>query len=439
MAKRKKGGGGANAGHQSQIAGVNQGFQNWNDLFGGWSGDAIDWGQQNPFSQAGQSYIEQTLSGNTPNRWMDMLYGDLEGVNLNESFDYLRDFLGGPPGSGGGGAGSGRGGGAARRSFSGSARPAVSAPNVNIPDSSAGPGAFRDTAEWFLDRDARLNPEDDPTLKPYIDALQQDAEESFLRSQGELAAGMSGNNMWGGSKYDALLGFARDDFNENMQGTLSGVYQGSRNNAIQSMKDILGLANQRDIAEGNIDAELAAASMAANASLSGSSAAAESAANAQRLQAIGMLLGGNQFGMGMKGDMANLLQQGQLGALQAGGMYGELGLGGYDRAANFGQLGLGALGSLGNNINSYWNSVYGNQARQDQLRFQRERYEHDQPWVDANRMIDLMRGLGDLSGDYDYPGFVPQPIDNTTDPWMDALLAGGGYGFGSYFNERGRR
>lgn len=438
MAKKKKGGGsGLNSQHTQQINEVNTGLSNWNDLFGGWSGDAINYGQGNPFSQSAETYISNMLGGNAPNKWMDALYNDTQGVNLNESFGYLRDFLG-PQGGGGGGGLNDRGGSVYGRSGGSGSSSRGGGRNVDIPDSSMGEGAFQDTAQWFLDRDERLDPANDPTLAPYVDAMRQEMEEAFNESNWAGQADAAGNNRWGGSNYNARMAGSHDTYMEDVANALSGVYMGSRRGALDDMKDIMGLGNQRDIAEGNIDAQLEAARMAASASRGGSADIAGAQRDATRLNAIGMLMGGAQFGMGMKGDMASLLQNGQMGALQAGQGYGELGMSGYDRAGNFGQLGLGALGALGNNINSYWNTVYGNQRANQARQDANARYQHNLPWQDAGRMVDLLRGLNDLSGDsYDMP-YVPNPGQGDGGDSMNDWIAGLGSGFGSYFDNLGR-
>ena len=231
--------------------------------------------------------------------------------------------------------------------------------------------------------------------------------------------------------------YNRDDSNENTTNAIAGVYKDSRDKALQNIMEMMGLGNQRDIAQGQINAQMEGI----NASNAGAGAAARGADQDRRLQAIQMMMQGGQFGLGLKGNMAELLQNGQQGALESGLGYGQLGLAGYDTANNMGQLGLGALGSLGNNISNYYNAQYGRQASERANQFARERYADEQPWMQSNRMIDLLRNLGSLSGDYDMPAYNPYPQDTGGGggEWLDALLAGGGAGMESYFNNRNQR
>lgn len=429
---RRGGGGSGDGGYGAQIAPVNEAINQWNTNANQWAGDAIDYGQNNQFSNSAGEFQDRMLAGEPPNRWSDDLFNNLHGIDGMEGRGLLEEFLGGRGGRGGGlGAGGSYTGGSSGWATGGGG-------DVKIQDSTMGKGLFADTAQWFLDRDKRLNPADDPTLKPYVDAIQQEALESYRDTSRDLSSQLSGKGLWGGSLYNGLKARARDDSNENTTNAIAGVYKGSRDEAINKMMEMLGLGNQRDIAQGNIDAQMASARMAADASNNSSAASARSADQDRRLQAIGMMMQGDQFGLGLKGNMAELLQNGQLQAMNTGLGYGELGMSGYDRAANFGQLGLGALNQLGGNISNYHNAQYGRQASERANQFARERYQHQLPWDDANQMIDLMRNLGNLSGEDAMPDYYNEPTDNSTNPLIDALLGGGGTAMQYYFNQRNR-
>jgi hypothetical protein len=425
--RRGGGGEGGEGGYRSDMAPINQGLSDWNDRAGQWAGDAIDNASNNRFSNSAAGFNERMLSGDAPNRWSDQLFSNLSGVDGNQGRNLLADFLSGSGGRGsGGGYGGGGGGGFSASGGGGGAQ---------IPDSSMGKGAFADAAQWFLDRENRLNPADDPTLKPYLDAIQQEALESYNATSNDLATTMSGKGLWGGSQYDGLMQMARDDANENTTNAVAGVIKGSRDQALAQMMEMLGLGNQRDIAQGQLNDS----AMNRDAQMAASGASARGADQDRRLQAIGMMMQGDQFGLGLKGNMAELLQNGQLGALQAGIGYGELGQSGYDRATNLGGLGLSALGQLGGNIGNYYQSQYARRASERANQFARDRYNDERPWNEADRMIDMLRGLGELGGDYDMPGYVPEPRDNSTNPLMDALLGGGGTALDFYYGNRNRQ
>ena len=174
--------------------------------------------------------------------------------------------------------------------------------------------------------------------------------------------------------------------------------------------------NQRDIASAQIAAQESAAAGAASSQAAAIKAQMDMHNQEMQLQGIGMMMQGGQVGMGMQGDMAQLMQQGQLGALQAGMGYGQLGMSGYDAAANFGQLGLGANQQLMGNYNNYYSLLAQNdasqraaQAQRDQLAFQQRRYNDMLPYQQAGSMIDIMRGLYDLTGYNQQPSYLPMP------------------------------
>ena len=124
-----------------------------------------------------------------------------------------------------------------------------------VPDSSLGDDEFFDQAQFFLSDD-RLNPEDDPTLSAYVDALTNRLNENFDYQMSGTAAQAAGAGRMGSSYYEADMRNARDQFQENYDDTLAGVYQGAREAALGRRMDMIGLGNQRDISAGQIAAQI---------------------------------------------------------------------------------------------------------------------------------------------------------------------------------------
>jgi len=433
MAKKKKGGGGGSgmpAGYDKVASGLND----WNTRAGGWANDAIDYGQNNPWAQGAQDWNANMLEGNMANNpWMSRLYNQTEGLDMNRGLGYLDDYLSGGAGggSGSGGSGGGRpgwrpagggGGGSSSSSHSGG----------NVPDSTVGKGFFSQHVNELFDP-ARLDPANDPTMQPMIDNIQRESEESYWRQIADINNQAEGAGRYGGSFYQGLRAAQADEYNEALQGTLAQQYQAARNAALQRQMEALGLVNSRDIAEGQISASRDAASMSAAASGQAARYGYDAAMDSNRLQAMQMMLGAGQFGMQMGGNMAELMQNGQIAANQIGQGWAQIGQHGYDQAGQFGQLGVGALGQLG----GIYSSAAANRAQQQRMQEEQRRWEEGAASRDMNDLIRMMSGLDNLSGAGDYPAYMPGSAGPAPDSfgWED-LLGSGLYGAGTYLNNQ---
>jgi len=435
MAKRRKGGGGGAgsgmpAGYQDVISGV----KDWNTKFGGWADGAIDYGKNNEWAQGSKDWYNDQLSGGMANNpWMSRLYNQTEGLDMSRGLDYLDDYLGG--GSGGSGSGSGNtgrpgyrpagggygGGGSSSSSHSGGG---------SVPDSTVGKGFFSQHINELFDPSV-LDPANDPTMKPMIDAIQRDAEKGYWRSATDLANQAEGAGRYGGGLYQGMRQQGNETYNNALQSTLAQQYSQARNAALQRQMEALGLVNTRDISEGQINAQRDAASMSAAASGQAAKYGYDAEMDSHRLQAMQMMLGAGQFGMQMGGNMAELMQNGQIAANQIGQGWAQIGQHGYDQAGQFGQLGLGGLNTLG--------GIYGDAASQ---RLAQQRFaEQQRQWNegagsrDINDMIRMMTGLSDLSGANDYPSYMPGSAGPAPEGfnWED-IFGGGLAGAGTYFD-----
>ncbi len=441
MPRKKKGSG---SGMPAGFGEVVSGTQDWNNRFVDSYGDSTAWSQGNPYADAALPWIQQQFSGDmSANPWMRNLYGNVADVNMDESMAYLRDFLGGPPsGQGGVGGGNGGGGKSVYGNTGGSSRRTGSAsgggtaiPNTGggargVPDSTVGSGWFSENIHDLFDP-SRLDPANDPTMRPMVDAFQNESEESYYRSLQDLTNQMEGAGRYGSGSYQLARTAANEEYNEAVQNQLAQLYGGAREAALGRQMDALGLVNTRDIAAGQIAAQERAAAMAARSASSSQADQMELARQQLRLQGISQMMQGQQYGLGMQGDMAQLMQQGQLGAGQLGLGFGQLGQSGFADAANFGQLGMGAMQNLG--------GIYGNaaqiRAQQQRAAEEQRRWNEGAPLRDLQGMIGMMSGLNELGGYGMQPGYVPTSpgAEPSGFNWGDAL--GGIFtGLGTYNN-----
>lgn len=140
-----------------------------------------------------------------------------------------------------------------------------------VPDSSLGDDAFYEKTQYFLD-DARLNPEDDPTLQPLVEAIQRESLEDYRASVSDLTLQAEGASRYGRDYYTAALGRANEEYNESLQGTLANLYNTSRARAEENRLSTIGLGNQRDIAAGQIKAQMRGDTLSYKASMAATQA-----------------------------------------------------------------------------------------------------------------------------------------------------------------------
>lgn len=426
--KKKKSGGGGSKNPSGYDKVLNQ-YQGWNDRFQGSYDGAEDYAQNNRWATGAQDWYDNQLSGNMANNpWMSRLYGQTEGLDMDQGMGRLNDYLNGLGGgqsrrSGGGGGGY-RGGGSSGSSGGGG----------GVPDSTIGDGWFSENVKGLFDP-SRLDPANDPTMQPMVDNIQREADEAYWRQITDISNQAEGAGRYGGGLYQGMRAAHADEFNEALTGTLAQQYQQARESALQRQMEALGLVNTRDIAEGQINAQ--------DRSSSASSAAARYAADsgydmqmdANRLQAIQMMLGAGQFGMQMGGQMSELMQNGQIAANQIGQGWAQIGQHGYDQSAQFGQLGLGATQAQG----GIYDSIANNRARQQALQQQQRQWQDGAQSREIQDMIRMMTGLGGLGGDGGYAPYAPGGSGAAPEGfnWED-ILGGGLVGAGTYYNNQNR-
>lgn len=206
----------------------------------------------------------------------------------------------------------------------------------NIPDSTLRPGGYTQNAEWFLDDD-RLDPANDPTLQPVVDAMQRESEEDYWRSVKQMRDSSARNNLLGSDYWQTAQINASEEFSEAQSQALANLYNNVRENALNRRLGVLDQINTRDIAEGNNKTAIRVANI-------------------------------------------NI----RPGMAQASVARGQLGL-------------------------------------------EREKWDFNKPWLNMGNLIETMRGLGDMSGYYEYPNYIPQEQGYTGPPsWVTGLMGGMG-------------
>lgn len=130
------------------------------------------------------------------------------------------------------------------------------------------PEQFNSELQYYLSED-RKNVYDDPTLQPWIDALQSEAQESYDRSTYGLHDQAARESLLGTGYYGGMMIGANEEYNEAIQKQLADVYQTRFSNVEQNELAALGLLNQRDMNAAQARAQVAAARASAAPGLAG--------------------------------------------------------------------------------------------------------------------------------------------------------------------------
>ena len=446
----KKGGGGAAPSGPAAPAPPTPGqflgnLPNPGDVYGDVLGNLDKFTTRNPDTNMAREWISGMLGGNMgANPWEQDLYDETRGVNPNDAFGWLWEYVGGK-GGGAGGAGGGAAGGGRNVRYGYSPRDGVS---IARSASSQGGGQVPDTVgpsnSFFAQKikelfdPAVLDPANDPTMQPLLEAMRRENQENMLSSISDLTAQAENQGAYGSGLYQAMLGRAREEGMESLDASTAGLLQQAREGALQRRMGGLDMTNTRDIAamqdltdRYGIDASAAAAG-------AGASAAAADAAEGRKLQALNMLMGGQLDVLGLRGNMANMRQGGQLGAMQ-----GAIGLGNMGLEAE--GMRSGIAGNVLNNLLGYHQGE--NQYRLGQgqldvsrrglnidrgrLNLQRDQWEDQVSQDSLNSLLDILMGVGGMGGSGELGG---QYIPGGPPPWLAGLIGG----FGGYTNKGGQ-
>lgn len=187
----------------------------------------------------------------------------------------------------------------------------------------------------------------DPTDTGQVDALVEKMRGELLqdhqRSIGDLNNEMNSRGRLGSSFYQQARGIASDEFGDSLAAQVAAARLNDLQNKRATGLQALGLVNDRD-----------AAAMAASANASAGRAAAAAASDAQKMAMIGNLM---QYDLGMRGlDIDEMTGMRGLDIQEMLGMRGldndsrKLALGAAEGLSGNRQFGLGLRGNLANSL-----------------------------------------------------------------------------------------
>ncbi|HKV10717.1 MAG TPA: hypothetical protein VJ725_21430, partial [Thermoanaerobaculia bacterium] len=298
----------------------------------------IDTGRAgNPNLGAADDFIGRTLEegGLGGNEVYQDLYGRLGNASLDDSTDWLEQFLTGEGGMGGGGEPVNRKASARYGSLApGMSGGGAAFGGTGIGDSTRGGGLFNDWAKDVLG--GKFIDPNDPVLKDYLDVIQRQGQEDLDAQLQDVADEFEGVGMYGGSGLALERALARSKGNQGISDARSKALYDFRGQGMDLMGLVGGQVNQRDISAADI-----AAQERSSANASAASAAASEAANRTQLQianrgmnldAIGMLMNNNQFGLEQLAGLGNSIARDRFGAVGAMADTDAARYGGLDRA-----------------------------------------------------------------------------------------------------------
>lgn len=405
-----------------------------------------------PTVHAGQDFIQGNLNDrnfNNTNDYFSDLYGRLEPASMQNVLDLYGDFLGlGPDGSygsggGGGGIGSdpryvigGGGGGGASSSVTPPPRPDMYGRGGELQDVLASDTAYARYMTQLMDRTTG-DVMDDPRLQALIDAATTESREQHDIDMAALSALAEGRGRFGGGLYTQQMVRGQEEFDEAISQMIASTYisEQARRDALasQNLQQILsgGLALTGDLSQrygidmsadtARYQSELAAEAQraAAGASARNAQMQYDLATRGQDLQALRDMMGMNQFGLSMIGNIGQAWQNQQMGsmnaipALESASMMPiQYMLGATDAQAN---LGLGLAG-----IDAQMYSA--DQARRAAIapvNWAREQYYS--PDAEIARALQMLQSIGAMGGQMQAP-YPTQP--NYGDPFGVALGTG---------------
>ena len=404
--------------------------------------------QSNPLYQSISRYNNSLLnptqgspSGGT-NPVLDDLYRRLGGVSFDQPIDLLTQFLGvdssGRYNGGRGGAdvgGNWGGSGALGSSYGASGDPATMG---GVPDTVGGQNSyFAEQVRKFFDP-TRLDPANDPTMQPYLDALSQQVLETNRDLMGKMSARAEGSGRYGGSLYGKWVRDAADAAATDVANASSQALFGSRQNALAQQMEALGLINNRDLAAMQDATNRFGITSSANSSGAASAAQAELARRGQDLDAITALMGYQQGGLGSLQRLGEFNGNMQGNASNALGSLLGLEQAGWGQAAN-------AANWMGQN---YWTGQefdFNRQQAEAEARrqaaadaFSREQWDWQRGWQDMFNEDQLMQNwlngiatIGGMGGTGSGSTTTPGAGINPNAAFATGAIGGGMAGWGA--------
>lgn len=116
-----------------------------------------------------------------------------------------------------------------------------------IPDSMTGSTFWNDQARQLFDP-SRLDPANDPTMAPYIEALRREMGEDLEQQLGQIDDRANSVGMYGGSGRALEAARTREEGQEALGSTLAQTYMGAREANLARQMQALGMISERDLA-----------------------------------------------------------------------------------------------------------------------------------------------------------------------------------------------
>lgn len=415
-----------------------------NGIFNEVANRAFDAQQNDPSIKMGNEYANKVLNSDDfsgTNKISQDLYNRLNGANFDRSVDLLKQFMGDDIGMNGGGGASGGGknvrvgyqkgtaqamaaqpggGGGGYKMVTNAAGQQVMVPahiaaaeemygGGKMPDTVGGQDTFFAKQVQNLFDPARFNPEDDPTLKPYIEAMKADALDAFNQERGRVDAMAEGRGRFGGGLYSNLSAQNQANAQRVLDANLAGTYIGARKDLMDRQQNALGMTNARDMAllgdntqrwstmigdstnRYGIDAQRDAANAGAGAAAAAAQGQLDLARRGQNLDAIMGIMKQDQFGLGQLGDLGKQLDAKQTAAY-----------GGLPALAGANADYLNTANNAGQGMASYdigrrnaANAGAGAKLANQQFAWQQQVYNNDRQ---QNALNDYLRTLGAIGG-----------------------------------------
>lgn len=427
------GGGGSSAGGGGGVpkpADYLGNLPNPGDIYGDVLGQLDHFAENNPDANSARNWINDMLgnAGMGSNPWSADLYRDIGDQTPLDSLDWLRQYIGGA-GTSGPGGGANRGGANVRYGYAPNSS-GYHAQNGNggggqVPDTVGPSNSFFAQQIKALFDPARLDPANDPTMQPTLDAMRRENSQDVLAQLQDLTAQMENQGAYGSGLYQAMTGRAREQGIESLDSAIAGLLHGAREGALGRQMQGLDQTNTRDLAAMQDMTNRYGIDAQANAAGAGAAAASADAAEGRRLQAMQMLLGSQMDMLGLRGNMANMTQSGQLGAMNGAQGLAGLGMQGLGMQGDIGGNILGSLLGYQNSQNQYDLGRRGIGVQRGQLDLANRQFQDQVSQGSLNDLLNIIMGIGGMGGTNNSPG---QYIPSGPDPFMAALMGGmGGY------------
>lgn len=371
---------GLNAGNDPTTRAAQQGVQNILSGQGGADSGGTGFQGYNPIND----WLAQQLQGDVGQRDASNLLHQYLGVG-NQSG---ADMSGGGYNGGGGGnngpftvvhyAGSGGSGSGGYGSSSGGGQ---------VPDTVGNSNSYFATQLKQL-MDSQAN---DADLQAVIDAANADTNRGLQQSLWGLDAQAQGTGRFGGDTYAGLSSQARSDAAKQMSNQASATRLGELQNRRALYENLLGQVNTRDLGAMNDATQRYGIDASAAASRAGSADAAAATKRAQDLQAIGMLMQNDQFGISQLGDLGGQLSQDQLGAIGLAPGLAGIGLSGLGQANN-------AAGNMYGMDAAHLQAQTSRGIANAQLNQQAQQYNAQAQQNAVNDYMRTILGIGNMGG-----------------------------------------